>query len=259
MREMLGGARGFNELQRGLAGISRSVLTDRMRSLERAEIIERRTGPKGRTLEYRLTRAGRDLEAVVQAMGEWGYLVFHRSPPRGARPRPPGRLDGPTRRSRAASLGSHHRPVRLSRSGEALLDGARALGGLGLPPASRVRRRPKVRVDTATLYRATLGASSWAAHAGAQADAERPEGAPARLRALVRLERVRPGQPPGRRAPEGRVATRKPREGAGRTAAAAVSSFEGMSGRRMATPLLRIAGRLSRSQELLRSSRRGCA
>jgi DNA-binding HxlR family transcriptional regulator len=72
VREMLGGASGFNELQRGLPGISRSVLTDRMRALERAEIIERRTGPKGRTLEYRLTVAGRDLEPVVQAIGEWG-------------------------------------------------------------------------------------------------------------------------------------------------------------------------------------------
>jgi DNA-binding HxlR family transcriptional regulator len=72
VREMLGGARGFNELQRGLPGISRSVLTDRLRSLERAEIVERRTGPKGRTLGYGLTLAGRDLEPVVQAIGEWG-------------------------------------------------------------------------------------------------------------------------------------------------------------------------------------------
>jgi DNA-binding HxlR family transcriptional regulator len=72
VREMLGGASGFNELQRGLPGISRSVLTDRLRSLERAEIVERRTGPNGRTLDYRLTLAGRDLEAVVQAIGEWG-------------------------------------------------------------------------------------------------------------------------------------------------------------------------------------------
>src|SRR5262245_56557537 len=71
-REMLGGASGFNELQRGLPGISRSVRTDRMRALERAEVIERRTGPRGRTLEYRLTSAGRDLEPVVQAIGEWG-------------------------------------------------------------------------------------------------------------------------------------------------------------------------------------------
>ena len=36
VREMLGGASGFNELQRGLPGISRSVLSDRMRALERA-------------------------------------------------------------------------------------------------------------------------------------------------------------------------------------------------------------------------------
>jgi DNA-binding HxlR family transcriptional regulator len=72
VREMLGGARGFNELQRGLPGISRSVLSDRMRALERAEILKRRTGPKGRTLEYGLQPAGRDLQAVVQAIGEWG-------------------------------------------------------------------------------------------------------------------------------------------------------------------------------------------
>jgi DNA-binding HxlR family transcriptional regulator len=69
---MLGGASGFNELQRGLPGISRSVLSDRMRALERAEVVERRTGPRGRTLEYRLTPAGRDLEPAVQAIGEWG-------------------------------------------------------------------------------------------------------------------------------------------------------------------------------------------
>ena len=72
VREMLGGASGFNELQRGLPGISRSVLTDRMRALERADVVDRRTGPKGRTLEYRLTPAGRDLQPVVQAIGEWG-------------------------------------------------------------------------------------------------------------------------------------------------------------------------------------------
>jgi DNA-binding HxlR family transcriptional regulator len=72
VREMLGGASGFNELQRGLPGISRSVLTERLRMLERAEVVERRVGPKGRTLDYRLTRAGRDLEPVVQAIGEWG-------------------------------------------------------------------------------------------------------------------------------------------------------------------------------------------
>src|SRR5262245_27495708 len=72
VRDMLGGASGFNEIQRGLPGISRSVLTDRMRALERAEVIKRRTGPNGRTLGYQLTAAGRDLTPVLQAIGEWG-------------------------------------------------------------------------------------------------------------------------------------------------------------------------------------------
>ena len=72
VRELLGGASGFNELQRGLPGISRSVLADRLRALERAEIVARRSGPKGRTLDYRLTLAGRDLEPVVQALGNGG-------------------------------------------------------------------------------------------------------------------------------------------------------------------------------------------
>src|SRR5918994_4792917 len=88
VREMLGGASGFNELQRGLPGISRSVLTERLRSLERAEIVERRTGPKGRTLEYRLTPAGRDLEPVVQASGGWGGAWAVTGPPPPARPPP---------------------------------------------------------------------------------------------------------------------------------------------------------------------------
>jgi DNA-binding HxlR family transcriptional regulator len=72
VREMLLGATGFNELQRGLPGISRSVLADRLKRLERAEVTERRTGPAGRTTGYRLTANGRDLKAVVFALGEWG-------------------------------------------------------------------------------------------------------------------------------------------------------------------------------------------
>ena len=132
VREMLGGASGFNELQRGLPGISRSVLTDRMRALERAEVIERRTGPKGRTLEYRLTPAGRDLRAGRagdRRVG--GDLVVHRSPPRGARPRPVDRLDGPPRRSRAAPTRPNRGPVRLSRPQ------ASATGWSSSPPRSR--------------------------------------------------------------------------------------------------------------------------
>ena len=89
VREMLGGAGGFNELQRGLPGISRSVLTDRLRSLERAEIVERRTGPKGKTLGYRLTDVGLSsrafpLQILVAltglTLGVFEYSIFSPDP-----------------------------------------------------------------------------------------------------------------------------------------------------------------------------------
>ena len=97
VREMLGGASGFNELQRGLPGISRSVLTDRMRALERAEVIERRTGPKGRTLEYRLTPAGHWFT--------WSAFA-------------PASRSAQQRRTAASRLASPHR-VRIADSGDA--------------------------------------------------------------------------------------------------------------------------------------------
>jgi len=71
VRELLQGTGGFNELQRGLPGISRSVLAERLRKLERSQIIDRQTGPTGRTIRYRLTPAGRDLQPVLDAVGQW--------------------------------------------------------------------------------------------------------------------------------------------------------------------------------------------
>jgi DNA-binding HxlR family transcriptional regulator len=73
LREMLvGGETGFNRILRGLPGISRSVLTDRMRMLERVGVVSRSSDESGRTLGYHLTPAGRDLKPVLLALGEWG-------------------------------------------------------------------------------------------------------------------------------------------------------------------------------------------
>jgi DNA-binding HxlR family transcriptional regulator len=66
MRDLLTGTTRFNDLARGLPGISRSLLTKRLRSLERADIVERLDG------EYLLTDAGRELEPIVFGIGEWG-------------------------------------------------------------------------------------------------------------------------------------------------------------------------------------------
>jgi DNA-binding HxlR family transcriptional regulator len=201
VREMLGGASGFNELERGLPGISRSVLADRLRSLERAEVVERRTGPKGRTLDYRLTLAGRDLEAVVQAIGEWGVTWSFTDP-------------------RPEELDPDLLIVWMARHVD------REQLPPGLPPAPRVRRRPRGHGRHRDPVPRLPGARRAGRRApGSQADHERPEGASARVRTLVRLERVRPCQPAGRRAPQGSVTTRGPPEGAGRATATDASSL----------------------------------
>jgi DNA-binding HxlR family transcriptional regulator len=65
-------ARHFNDLVRGLPGISRSLLAQRLLQLERIGIIERHAGGKGRATEYHLTVAGQELQQVIEAMLEWG-------------------------------------------------------------------------------------------------------------------------------------------------------------------------------------------
>jgi len=73
IRELLCGDYRFGEIMNGVPLISRSVLAQRLKSLEEAGLIERlprseaSSGPV-----YRLTRAGRELEPVVMGLGAWG-------------------------------------------------------------------------------------------------------------------------------------------------------------------------------------------
>jgi DNA-binding HxlR family transcriptional regulator len=68
VREMLTGSRRFNELVRGLPGLSRALLSRRLRQLEAAGLIVRDAGDGG----YDLTEAGRDLRPLVFGLAEWG-------------------------------------------------------------------------------------------------------------------------------------------------------------------------------------------
>lgn len=78
VREILRGVTRFNELERSLPGISRSTLAQRLRHLEREEIVERRTTDEGRGAEYAPTDAGRELVNVIMAVNDWGlrWLVL---------------------------------------------------------------------------------------------------------------------------------------------------------------------------------------
>lgn len=86
LRELLFGGVGFNQLHRGLPGISRSLLIDRLRSLEHAGVLTCARAARGRPTRYTLTAAGRDLEAVLESLGEWGARWALREPD-------PGELD----------------------------------------------------------------------------------------------------------------------------------------------------------------------
>jgi DNA-binding HxlR family transcriptional regulator len=66
VRDMLVGASRFNELARGLPGISRALLSRRLRQLEATGLIRRTEDG------YRLTAAAEELRPLVFGLAEWG-------------------------------------------------------------------------------------------------------------------------------------------------------------------------------------------
>ena len=72
VRNLLFGERHFNQLERGLPGISRALLAGRLKRLLQAGILEREPGEGGRRGGYRLTQAGRDLFPVIESLTRWG-------------------------------------------------------------------------------------------------------------------------------------------------------------------------------------------
>ena len=71
VRELVLGNTRFNDIARGLPGISRSLLTQRLRHLVRKGVLASWPLPNGRGNEYHLTPAGKDLFTVIDAMGRW--------------------------------------------------------------------------------------------------------------------------------------------------------------------------------------------
>jgi len=79
LRELaLTGSRRFNDIQRGVPPMSSSLLSKRLRELERAGIIERRPLANGRGSEYHLTSAGQELGPVLAQIGIWSERWLRR-------------------------------------------------------------------------------------------------------------------------------------------------------------------------------------
>ena len=73
LREMIAGSTRFNDLRRGVPNMSPTLLSQRLKELEAAGVIERRELRSERGIfEYHLTESGKDLRPVVEAMGFWG-------------------------------------------------------------------------------------------------------------------------------------------------------------------------------------------
>lgn len=73
VRELIPGPRRFTDLLDGLPGISRKLLAERLRALERDGIIARQELPPPAARQvYELTRDGRGLAAAVAPLIAWG-------------------------------------------------------------------------------------------------------------------------------------------------------------------------------------------
>lgn len=80
LRNLLLGCSTFGQLAAGAPGLSRALLTKRLRELERAGIIEIEPKPDGHGSLYILTPAGRDLWGVVNSMGGWAQKWLEVTP-----------------------------------------------------------------------------------------------------------------------------------------------------------------------------------
>lgn len=71
VRELMMGAGGFNEIHRGIPRVSRTLLAQRLRELERRGLVSHEASRPGHPGTYALTAPGAALAPVLWAMGAW--------------------------------------------------------------------------------------------------------------------------------------------------------------------------------------------
>jgi DNA-binding HxlR family transcriptional regulator len=80
IRELNYGVHRFEQIVH-FTGASRDILTDRLRKLEEAGVVERRQySERPPRFEYHLTTAGKELRPVLLALGEWGSRWVQQRP-----------------------------------------------------------------------------------------------------------------------------------------------------------------------------------
>jgi DNA-binding HxlR family transcriptional regulator len=72
IRNLYLGCGTFSEILEGAPGLSRTLLSERLKQLERLGVVGSAPKLDGRGHHYELTSSGRDLFRVCQSLGEWG-------------------------------------------------------------------------------------------------------------------------------------------------------------------------------------------
>lgn len=79
IRELIDGSTRFNDIHRGVPLMSRSLLSERLKFLEYANLIERSHSARSGHAEYVLSEAGRSLLPVIASVGKWGQEWVNKS------------------------------------------------------------------------------------------------------------------------------------------------------------------------------------
>lgn len=71
VRELAAGSQTFNDLRKGLPLMSPTLLSSRLKTLEKAGVVNRTVQDKH--VNYHLTEAGDDLARIIWQLGTWGH------------------------------------------------------------------------------------------------------------------------------------------------------------------------------------------
>jgi len=77
VRDLLDGKTRFSEFERSPESIPTNLLTDRLRRLETAGLLERRVNENGTRSTYHPTTAGKALRPILLGMAAWGNDHLH--------------------------------------------------------------------------------------------------------------------------------------------------------------------------------------
>lgn len=80
MRELLTGPARYGQLQAGLPGISTNLLTERLRELEEAGVVQRQLDSDRNGVAYALTPWGHELRITVAALVNWSKPLMVSGP-----------------------------------------------------------------------------------------------------------------------------------------------------------------------------------